>query len=107
MSQTPAELLKERTQRFENAIQLKPADRVPVIVTFDFFAAKYAGITCEEAMYDYDKMMMAWKKTIVDFRPDAYDNPFASHFRGRLLVSRDAPEAGDGRLKVCPLHNWD
>lgn len=89
MEKTPEELLQERTKRIEDAIQLKVPDRVPVMVTFDFFAAKYAGITCEEAMYDYDKMMMAWLKTITDFQPDAYDNPFAAHFLGRILETLD------------------
>lgn len=88
MLKTPEELLKGRTQRFEDVIQLKPTDRVPVIVTFDFFAAKYAGITCEQAVYDYDKMMAAWTKTYTDFQPDAYDDPFL-HFVGHILEALD------------------
>lgn len=88
MGETPEELLKERTERFENAIQLKPTDRVPVIVNFDFFAAKYSGITCEEAIYDSDKMIMAWLKVYTDFQPDAYDNPFF-HFMGNILETLD------------------
>jgi hypothetical protein len=88
-NKTPQELLQERTVRFENALQLKPTDRVPVIVTFDFFGARYGGINCQEAMYDTDKMTAAWIKTISDFQPDAYDNPFAAHFMGGTLEALD------------------
>ena len=36
-------------------------------------------------MYDYDKLMKAWTKTMTDFHPDACDNPFTNRFLGRLL----------------------
>jgi uroporphyrinogen-III decarboxylase len=75
MEKTPEELCKEREQRVKDAIQLKVPDRVPFIPLFEFFPAYYAGITPEEAMYDYDKACMAWKKTIIDFEPDMYIGP--------------------------------
>ncbi len=76
MEKTPEELLLERTKRVEDAIQLNVPDRVPILPFFTFFPAKYAGISFEEAMYDYDKLDMAAKKTILDFQPDMYNNPY-------------------------------
>ena len=76
MPQSPEELFKERTKRVEDAIQLKVPDRVPITPFFGFFPAMYGGITCEEAMYDYEKLRIASKKTILDFEPDMYVNPY-------------------------------
>jgi len=75
MEKTPEELFKERSKRVEDAVQLKVPDRVPVAPNFGFFYAKYAGITVEEAHYDYNKWAMAIKKTVVDFQPDMYVSP--------------------------------
>jgi hypothetical protein len=68
----PAELYQERLKRVEDAIHLKVPDRIPVYAVFNFFPAKYAGITCEEAFYDHDKWIMANRKAILDFEPDTY-----------------------------------
>lgn len=63
---------RERVTRLISVIQLKVPDRVPAIPTLGFFPAYYAGITPHEAMYNYDKLRMAWKKYILDFQPDMY-----------------------------------
>lgn len=76
MEKTPRELYQEREKRINDAIQLKATDRVPFAPLFTFFAAKYAGITCQDAMYDYDKLVKATKKAIVDFDVDAYSSIF-------------------------------
>ena len=76
MGKTPEELFKERTKRVEDAIQLKVPDRVPFLPFFSFFPAKYAGISFEQAMYDYDKLAEVYKKAITDFQPDMYTNPY-------------------------------
>jgi len=71
---TPEELYSERTKRVQDAIELKVPDRVPFTPTFSFFPPKYAGITCEEAMYDPDKLSLAYKKAVLDFEPDMYSS---------------------------------
>jgi hypothetical protein len=76
MDKTPQELFRERTKRVEDVIQLKVPDRVPFLPSFTFFPAKYAGISFEQAMYDYDKLRMAFKKVISDFQPDMCTNPY-------------------------------
>jgi len=68
----PEELLKERTRRVEDAIQVKVPDRVPIIPFFAYFPAKYAGITCQDASYDAPKWKAACRQTVVDFQPDMY-----------------------------------
>jgi len=62
---------KERATRIKDAIQMKKLpDRVPLFVAPSFFPAYYAGITPQEAMYDYDKCCKAFKKFVMDFEPD-------------------------------------
>ena len=91
MMKEPAErLYEEREKRVNDAVQLKEPDRVPVVGLFGFFPAKYAGITCEEAMYDHDKVMKAWADTIVEFEPDMDDNPFPGRVWGAILETLDA-----------------
>jgi uroporphyrinogen-III decarboxylase len=62
----------DRITRVKDVIQLKVPDRVPVYTSGGFFPAYYAGITPETAMYDYDKLGMAWKNFVLDFQPDVY-----------------------------------
>jgi hypothetical protein len=70
MEKTTEELYKERDKRISDAIELKIPDRVPVLLSFGYFPAKYTGITCQDAWYDFDKWLAAYKKTVVDFAPD-------------------------------------
>jgi hypothetical protein len=67
---------RERATRIKDAIQLRIPDRVPVIPLVGFFPAYYAGITPQEAMYDYDKACQAYEKYTFDFAPDAHRGPY-------------------------------
>jgi hypothetical protein len=67
---------RERVTRIKDAIQLRVPDRVPVIPSVGFFPAYYAGITPQEAMYDYDKACQAYEKYTFDFAPDAHRGPY-------------------------------
>jgi hypothetical protein len=89
MGETPSELLRQRVGRIDDAIGLKEPDRVPILCIFGFFPARLAGITCEDAMYDYGKTMDAWVKAMVEFAPDAYEDPFTGRFFGRVLERLD------------------
>ena len=86
---SPEDLLQQREKRINDAIALREPDRVPVMFIFGFFPARVSGITFEEAMYDYDKTMQTWIKAMVEFQPDAYDDPFTSRFFGRILERLD------------------
>jgi len=65
-------LLEERRQRVDDAIQLKVPDGVPVFINFGFFAARNDGITCEQAFYDHKKWKTVYKETILEYQPDIY-----------------------------------
>ncbi|MBN2440901.1 MAG: hypothetical protein JXJ04_06135 [Spirochaetales bacterium] len=56
--------------RIKEAIQLKEPDRVPVTLFPSMFPMAYSGITVEDAMYDYGKCAGAYKKYVIDFKPD-------------------------------------
>ena len=63
---------KASINRFKAALQLTQSDRVPVTVFPNMFPYTYAGMTPEEAMYDYDKCMAGYKKFMLDFQPDIH-----------------------------------
>ena len=59
--------------RIKDAIQMKKTpDRVPVGVLPSMFPWLNAGVTPQEAMYDYDKCMAAFKEFILEFKPDLH-----------------------------------
>jgi hypothetical protein len=70
-SQAAEKAYKERVLRFKDAIQMnKLPDRVPVTIFPSMFPWTNAGMTVQEAMYDYAKCAAAFKKFILDFEPD-------------------------------------
>jgi hypothetical protein len=54
---------RERVQRLIDVIQLHKPDRVPAAPRMSFFPAIYAGMSLEEAMYDYEKTADAWRNS--------------------------------------------
>lgn len=75
---SPQELRREREQRVMDAIRLRTTDRVPVSCELGFFVAKYAGVPCSAAYYDFDAWLAAYRKTLRDFQPDmAFMRPFS------------------------------
>jgi hypothetical protein len=64
---------KASITRIKDAIQLKKSpDRVPVTILPSMFPFINAGMTVQEAMYDYDKCVAGFKKFILDFKPDMH-----------------------------------
>jgi uroporphyrinogen-III decarboxylase len=61
---------KASINRFKDAIQLKEPDRVPITVFPGWYPVLYSGMTPQEAMYDYDKCAAAFKKFVLEFKPD-------------------------------------
>jgi hypothetical protein len=59
--------------RLKDAIQMKKEpDRVPATVLPSMFPFTNAGMTVQEAMYDYDKCAAAFKQFILDYKPDMH-----------------------------------
>jgi len=63
---------KRRTRRIADVIQLKIPDRVPVVPSFGMFPYLDQGLTCEEAVFDYQKADAAALKTLEEFEPDMF-----------------------------------
>lgn len=64
---------KANITRIKDAIQLKKTpDRVPVTLLPSMFPFTHAGMTVQEAMYDYDKCAAGFKKFILEFKPDMH-----------------------------------
>jgi hypothetical protein len=61
---------KERVQMFVDAFRLKKPVRVPIMLNSGIVPFAHAGITTEEAMYDYEKLGYAFKKYNQDFQTD-------------------------------------
>jgi uroporphyrinogen-III decarboxylase len=61
-----------RITRIKDAIQLREPDRVPVTILPSTFPYLNAGMTVEEAMYDYEKCTAAFKEFILEFEPDMH-----------------------------------
>ena len=70
MGETADQQYRERAKRVDDALNLRVPDRIPLEIAFGYFPAKYAGITCEAAYYDYEAWLAACKKTVADFRAD-------------------------------------
>ena len=89
MAETSAELYQQREKRVLDAIALRVPDRVPILVFFAFFPAKYCETTVQELMYDPEKLFQAQWKTMVDFAPDMDNNPFGLRLLGPILETLD------------------
>ncbi|MCL7454009.1 MAG: uroporphyrinogen decarboxylase [Anaerolineae bacterium] len=63
---------KARITRIKDAFQLREADRVPFCILPSMFPYLRAGMTVEEAMYDYDKCTAAFKAFIQEYEPDMH-----------------------------------
>jgi hypothetical protein len=99
MGISPEELYRERGKRINDAVQLKVPDRVPFFPATHLYAAKYTGMTLEEAFYDADKWFAANKKMNIDLEPDLY-------FPGGLAIMApgQAFEAVDFKQIKWPGH---
>ena len=89
MTESAAELFAQREKRISDAIALRVPDRVPILVFFGFFPARYAGMTVQEVMYDPDKIWQAQTKTLFDFQPDGDQNPYLLRYLGPILETLD------------------
>jgi hypothetical protein len=69
---TALELYALREKRIADVVALRQPDRVPIVFFSTFWAAKYAGMTCQQAMYDFQGHSDALRKAIVELQPDAY-----------------------------------
>jgi hypothetical protein len=69
-------LYRERTKRISDVVELRLPDRVPIAVGFNFFPAKFTGMTARDLMYDPEKARDAYWKVIRTFQPDTVQGPY-------------------------------
>lgn len=60
-------LYQQREKRFQDAVALRKPDRVPVVLFAEFFMTQHQGLTNQQAMYDCDRMVEAWKASMLEF----------------------------------------
>jgi uroporphyrinogen-III decarboxylase len=65
-------LYQQRQKRLIDAIELREPDRLPTILFSHFWVARYSGMTCRDAMYDYERLAAAIRKAVIDLEPDAF-----------------------------------
>ena len=67
---------KKAITRFKDALLLeKIPDRVPIILLGTFMPGHLYGVTPYEAMYDTDKLASAYRRFLLDYKPDYYVTP--------------------------------
>jgi hypothetical protein len=67
VSKSPEELIKEREQRWNDAVAIKEPDRVPLAPFTGFWPALYKGLSFKEAMFDHARAAAAYKETVLEF----------------------------------------
>jgi uroporphyrinogen-III decarboxylase len=91
------ELYDERLNRVEKAVRLEIPDRIPVLASFRYFPAKYAGMTYGDVYYKPAEWMEANKKAILDFEPDMYYPPITESGKAlELLEPKNTKWPGHG-----------
>ncbi|MCP4005049.1 MAG: hypothetical protein GY725_12720 [bacterium] len=72
MSDSAAKQFDERSQRIQDAVELREPDQVPFSTIWHFWPARYAEMTCQEAMYEHSRYNAAVRKAVLDLEPDAF-----------------------------------
>ncbi|MBZ0129709.1 MAG: hypothetical protein K8F59_11405 [Rhodobacteraceae bacterium] len=96
----PEALAQERIKRINDTQALIETDRVPFIYSTRFWAAKMAGVTFEQQMYDLELAARITEQALDLLQPDGY-SPFSLQTWGPTL------EALDFRPMKWPGHGCD
>jgi hypothetical protein len=98
---------RQKLNRIEDAVRLKKPDRIPIILEFGYFVARYAGITYQELIYDpWSKAMsILWAPGVCGIGCIAISTCHAPNGIGNRLVSRGGNRAGCilQSLQLCLL----
>ena len=78
-----------REKRVLDVIQLREPDQVPYYLSWRFWAARQAGMTCEQAMYDPRALSAAARAMLLELQPDAYQLPHPQIAIGPPLETLD------------------
>ncbi len=89
MSGDAAARYAERTKRLMDAVELRQPDRVPAIFYTMFWHARYGGMSCRDAMYDYARVDAVMRRILEEFQPDAYALPHPMTAFGAIMERMD------------------
>ncbi|MBU1669474.1 MAG: hypothetical protein KKF41_14475 [Actinobacteria bacterium] len=79
-------------ERIEAAIRLEKPDRIPVVPIIDIFAARYAGVTQHDMLFDLAKADAAIEKTMADLgRMDGMNLSYGGMGRTLQLIFPSPP----------------
>ncbi len=98
-AKTAPQLLKERTQRLRDAMELRQPDRIPIQLTISYMLAETAGITKQELLENPGLAQDLLEKAAVEYQPDTIFGTLPSDPRPHLLL-------GD-RMTRWPGHGLD
>jgi hypothetical protein len=93
------QLLKERTQRLRDAMELKQPDRIPIQLTISYMLAETAGITKQELVENPALAQDLLEKAALEYQADTIFGTLPSDPRPHLLL-------GD-RMTRWPGHGLD
>ncbi|MFO1361447.1 MAG: uroporphyrinogen decarboxylase family protein [Burkholderiales bacterium] len=88
-----------RRRRLLDQVALKETDRTPFVFATRFWAARHAGITFEQQMYDAEKSADALERALLLLEPDGYVQS--------LYIYGPTLSALDYRLMQWPGHGTD
>ncbi len=88
IGKSPEQLLAERTKRFQDAMQSRQPDRIPILLDMSYMLADMYGVTRQEQHENGDKELEMLEKAALNFQPDAilghYNSPGPSLAVGDL-----------------------
>jgi hypothetical protein len=97
---------KDRILRFKDAIQMKKLpDRVPVTVFPSMFPWTNAGMTVEEAMYDYGKCAQVFQDFVLEYGPDVHWGAYVAG-SGKMYETLDYKLYSWPGHGVAPEHSY-
>src|SRR5208283_3904144 len=79
ISKTPEQLFAERTKRFQDALQLRQPDRIPIQLDMSYMLAEMYGVSHQEQHENPEKDQEMLEKAALYFQPDSilsvFNNP--------------------------------
>lgn len=94
------EKYRQRARLIRDALELRKPERLPICPMISFYPVFHAGLTAEEAMYDYSKLGMAMRRFHEDFAIDSLVGAFL-YGPGKIF------EVLDYKLYKWPGHGCD
>jgi uroporphyrinogen-III decarboxylase len=100
---SPAQVLAERTKRFDDAFALRRPDRVPLIMPASYFLAGWGGVSNQRLAEDDDTRQRILEEAALHFQPDAIIGVFNDPRAPLALGDRMTKFPGHGQSENGPF----